>query len=149
MGHISFLIHYITVVEVLYNTSGTIEAPLDPSGSNWYEPDARYLWILDMQRANVNIEVTVEEMDLGLPYNEIHDIGSKINFTAGDFVLVGAGQDVLQGNELMFFGTRSTPRKIIVRSGVGHIFFYSTQSITSAKGFTISYTIKGKMWWWW
>ncbi|XP_063844482.1 uncharacterized protein LOC135091061 isoform X1 [Scylla paramamosain] len=129
------------VVEVLYNTSGIIEAPEDPSGNNWYQPDARYLWILDMQRANVNIEVTVEKLDLGLPYNAIHEASTKINFTAGDFVLVGAGSDVLQGNELMFFGTRSTPRKIIVRSGVGHIFFYSTQTITDAKGFTISYSV--------
>lgn len=131
----------LPVVEILYNTSGVIEAPEDPFGQNLYEHDAQHLWILDMQRANVNIEVTVEALDLGLPYNEIHEQDTMVNFTAGDFILIGAGSDVLQGNELMFFGTRSTPKKVIVRSGVGHIFFYSTKTITNATGFTISYSI--------
>ena len=82
------------MVETLYNTSGIIEAPADPSGA-FYQPNARYLWIMDMQKSNVNIEVTVEEMDLGVPYTNIHNINednTKVNFTAGDFILVGAGE---------------------------------------------------------
>lgn len=131
----------MTNTVVLYNTSGIIEAPEDPTGSNNYLPNARYLWILDMKHSNVNIEVTVEYVDLGRPYSIIHDEPNMLNYTAGDFILIGAGSDIMQGDDLMFFGSTKTPTKVIVRSGVGHIFFYSTETITEAAGFTISYTI--------
>ncbi|KAG0729923.1 hypothetical protein GWK47_029335 [Chionoecetes opilio] len=129
------------VVETLHNTNATITAPEDPSGGSSYAPDARHLWILDMQQSDVNIEVTVQELDLGLPYTTIHETVSMVNYTEGDFLLIGAGPDILQGNEVMFYGSRRTPKKVVVRSGVGHIFFYSTQSITEAKGFIINYTM--------
>ncbi|XP_050732695.1 uncharacterized protein LOC127006625 [Eriocheir sinensis] len=127
----------------IYNTSGIIEAPADSTGGGWYEPNARYLWILDMQDSEVNIEVSLNMVDLGMPYTSIHD--SMVNYTAGDFLLVGAGNDILQGDEIMFFGRRYEPATVTIRSGVGHIFFYSSQSVINATGFNITFNSTAKI----
>lgn len=74
------------------NSSGIVEAPADPLGNAWYETDARHLWILDMQDSKVNIELSLDMVDLGMPFTTIHDDINKANYTEGDFLLIGAGE---------------------------------------------------------
>ncbi|XP_069181553.1 uncharacterized protein [Procambarus clarkii] len=126
------------IVITLTNLSGTITAPEDPSGDHYYCTNCRVLWVLDTGAPSNTITLTIQDLFLGYPDVTIPDADLN-NYTTGDFLLVGAGNDILQGNELMFFGHRQQPQKVMIPAGVGHIFLYSTVSAVDAKGFNITY----------
>ncbi|XP_071540730.1 uncharacterized protein [Panulirus ornatus] len=61
------------------------------------------------------------------------------NYTEGDFLFIGAGDDILGGNELLLYG-RQEGLQVVIPSDVGHVFFYSTTSVFNATGFNLTYT---------
>lgn len=129
-------------VSVAEAPSGTLVAPPDQTGYFLYQPMVQSLWILDVGPAGSRIDLTLNWVDLGSQNPLIHDYG-KVNVSNGDFLLIGAGPDVLGGRETMFFGRREQPQRVSIPSNVAHVFFYSLYSFYNSTGFNITYTSTG------
>lgn len=129
-------------VTVLESPSGNLLAPPDQTGYFAYQPMVQSLWILDVGPVGSKIDLTLNWIDLGTQNPLIHDY-TLLNVSNGDFLLIGAGQDILAGRETMFFGRRDQPQRIAIPSNMAHVFFYSRYSFYNSTGFNITYTSTG------
>ncbi|XP_047477734.1 uncharacterized protein LOC125031182 [Penaeus chinensis] len=129
-------------VTVLEGPSGNLLAPPDQTGYFSYQPMVQCLWILEVGPVGSHIDMTLNWINLGTHNSIIHDY-TMTNVSNGDFLLIGAGQDVLAGRETMFFGRRENPQRIAIPSNVAHVFFYSLYSFYNTTGFNITYTSTG------
>ncbi|XP_068239417.1 uncharacterized protein [Palaemon carinicauda] len=130
-----------TEILILNATEGYLTAPADETGMFSYKPNAEVLWILQPDIPVSEFNFTIEYLDLGLPENNIHG-SNKMNFTEGDFLVIGPGEDLLQGNDNMFYGIREPEdlKKVVTLGGTSHVYFTSTVTKFNASGFNISYT---------
>ncbi|XP_066961152.1 uncharacterized protein [Macrobrachium rosenbergii] len=144
-GYCDYTLQYYTFtltteIVTLNKTEGYLTAPADETGMYSYKPNAEVLWILQPDVPVSGFNFTFDYLDLGLPENNIHG-SNKLNFSSGDFLVIGPGEDLLQGNDHMFYGIREPGdfKRIVTIGGSSHVYFTSTVTKFNASGFNVSY----------
>jgi len=126
------------------SSSGYIEFPSSAENDTMlqlgYAPQNRVQWTLTGPMDAV-WTLTVESLNLGARQQALHGSATKYNSSQDDFLLLGAGTELLEADEVVLFGrqTNKNPQVVRINNHICHVVLYSSYHENYAAGFRIKY----------
>ncbi|XP_018016121.1 uncharacterized protein LOC108672879 [Hyalella azteca] len=122
------------------HTSGTIAFPDDAQVliEGWGYPPQKRLEYVFSYPENYAVEFSIAKQDLGSRSTYLHDF-SLSNCTQNDFLLIGLGDEILAGTDMLLYGRAATNLTIRVNYHKAHVVFYGDYHEQLATGFSINY----------